>query len=261
MDVEVWTDAQPFSFEGGKTGVLLIHGFTGCTQSMKPLGEGLAEAGFTVLGPRLPGHGTSVEDMATKTWRDWTGEAEKGLKDLLDRCDKVFATGLSMGGTIACYLAEKYPEKIGGLMPINTPVSKQNPLLSLAKLSKYFMKTAPGVGSDIKDPDSKELCYDKVSVSASAELYDLTNAVKKNVHKITAPILIFKSREDHVVNMENGPFLLEHVGSKDKELVWLENSYHVATLDNDKDEIIRRCVEFINRLSKEKSELSNIEAS
>jgi carboxylesterase len=249
MDVEVWPDAQPFSFDGGKIGVLVVHGFTGCTQSMLPLGKGLAEAGFTVIGPRLPGHGSSVEEMATMTWRDWTGEAEKGLKELLGRCDKVFVTGLSMGGTITCYLGENYADKIAGLMPINAPVAKLNPLLPVTPVVKYFMKTIPGVGSDIKDPDSKESCYDKVPVPAAAQLYKLMQTTKKDLAKITSPIMILCSREDHVVSTKNGPYILEHVGSKDKELVWLENSYHVATIDNDKDEIIRRCVEFIQRLS------------
>jgi len=249
MAVEVWPDAQPFSFEGGKTGVLVVHGFTGCTQSMRPLGEGLAAAGFTVLGPRLPGHGTSVEDMATRTWEEWVGEAEKGLRELMDRCDKVFVTGLSMGGTITCYLGEKYAEKVAGLMPINAAVAKLNPLLPLTTVTKYFMKTIPGVGSDIKDPNMKESCYDKVPVRAAAELYELMKLTKRDLPKITAPILIFASREDHVVPTTNGPYILENVSSKDKELVWLENSYHVATLDYDKDLIVKRCVEFINRLA------------
>ena len=249
MAVEVWPDAQPFSFEGGKTGVLVVHGFTGCTQSMRPLGEGLAAAGFTVLGPRLPGHGTSVEDMATRTWEEWVGEAEKGLRELMDRCDKVFVTGLSMGGTITCYLGEKYAEKVAGLMPINAAVAKLNPLLPLTTVTKYFMKTIPGVGSDIKDPNMKESCYDKVPVRAAAELYELMKLTKRDLPKITAPILIFASREDHVVPTANGPYILENVSSKDKELVWLENSYHVATLDYDKDLIVKRCVEFINRLA------------
>jgi len=249
MGVKVWPDAQPFSFEGGKIGVLVVHGFTGCTQSMRPLGEGLAEAGFTVLGPRLPGHGTSVEDMSTKKWREWTGEAEKGLEGLLGRCDKVFVTGLSMGGTITVFLGEHYADKVAGLMPINAAVSKLNPLLPLTPVAKYVMKTIPGVGSDIKDPDSKESCYDKVPVRAAAELYKLMRLTKKDIARVTAPILVFASRDDHVVSTANGPYILEHVSSTDKELVWLENSYHVATLDYDQGEIIRRSVEFINRLA------------
>ena len=248
MVEEVWPDAQPFSFDGGSTGVLVVHGFTGCTQSMLPLGKGLADAGFTVLGPRLPGHGSTVKDMSTRKWGEWTGEAEKSLQELLDRCDKVFVTGLSMGGTITCYLGERYADKVAGLMPINAAVSKLNPLLPLTPIAKYVLKTIPGVGSDIKDPGVEESCYDKVPVPAAAELHALMKATKAGIAKITAPILIFSSREDHVVSTANGPFILEHVSSTDKELLWLEDSYHVATLDNDKQLIIDRCVEFINRL-------------
>jgi len=247
MDVEIWPDAQAFSFQGGKTGVLVVHGFTGCTQSMYPLGKGLAEAGYTVVGPRLPGHGTTVEDMSTKSWRDWTGEAEKGLEDLLGRCDKVFVTGLSMGGTITLYLGECYPDQVTGLMPINAAVARLNPLLPLTPVAKHVLKTIPGVGSDIKDPESRESCYDKVPVPAAAELYELMKLTKRDLPKITAPILVFTSRDDHVVPPKNGPYILEHVSSRDKELVWLENSYHVATLDYDKDEIIKRCKEFIKK--------------
>ena len=247
MAGEVWSDAEPFSFEGGKTGVLVVHGFTGCTQSMLPLGEGLAAAGFTVTGPRLPGHGTSTQDMSTRKWQEWTGEAEKSLQELLDRCDKVFVTGLSMGGTITCFLGERYSDKVAGLMPINAAVSKLNPLLPLTPIAKYVLKTIPGVGSDIKDSAAKESCYEKVPVPAAAELYKLMKTTKAEIAKITAPILIFSSREDHVVSTANGPFILEHVSSTDRELVWLENSYHVATIDNDKQLIIDRCVEFINK--------------
>ncbi len=249
MAEEVWPDAQPFYFEGGRTGVLVVHGFTGCTQSMLPLGEGLAAAGFTVLGPRLPGHGTTVGDMGTRKWREWTGEAEKGLEELLGRCDRVFVTGLSMGGTIACYLGERHADRVAGLMPINAPVHRLNPLLPLTPLAKYVLKTIPGVGSDIKDPEAVESCYDKVPVAAAAELHQLMKATREGLAGISAPMLVFSSREDHVVPTTNAPYILEHVGSSDKELVWLENSYHVATLDHDKQLIIERCVEFINRLA------------
>jgi len=249
MPEEVWPDAEPFSFEGGKTGVLVVHGFTGCTQSMLPLGEGLAAAGFTVLGPRLPGHGTTVKDMGTRKWDEWTGAAEKGLMDLLDRCDKVFVTGLSMGGTITCYLGERYAGKLAGIMPINAAVAKLNPLMPLTPVAKYVLKTIPGVGSDIKDPDVEESCYDKVPVPAAAELHALMKLTRRDLAKITEPILVFTSREDHVVPPANGAFIMEHVSSQDKEQVWLENSYHVATIDHDRQLIIDRCVEFIQRLS------------
>lgn len=249
MPEQVWPDAEPFSFEGGKTGVLVVHGFTGCTQSMLPLAEGLAAAGYTVTGPRLPGHGTSVKDMSTRKWDEWTGEAEKSLQDLADRCDNVFVTGLSMGGTITCYLGGRYADKLAGIMPINAAVARLNPLMPLTPLAKYVLKTIPGVGSDIKDPAVEESCYDKVPVPAAAELHALMKLTKRDLARITEPILVFTSRDDHVVPPSNGPYIVDNVSSTDKELVWLENSYHVATLDYDKQLIIDRCVEFINRLT------------
>ena len=187
-----------------------------------------------------------MKDLGARSWQEWTGEAEQGLKELLGRCDKVFVTGLSMGGTITCYLGERYADQVAGLMPINAAVAKLNPLMPLTPIVKYVLKTIPGVGSDIKNPDAQESCYEKVPVPAAAELHQLMKTTKADIASITAPILIFASREDHVVDTSNGPFILEHVSSTDKQLVWLENSYHVATLDNDKQLIIDRCVEFIN---------------
>ena len=99
--VAVLKDAEPFAFEGGDIGVLVVHGFTGSTQSMRYLGEGLHRRfGFTVVGPRLPGHGTSPDDMETTGYLDWMGEAERALSELAKRKNKVFVTGLSMGGTL-----------------------------------------------------------------------------------------------------------------------------------------------------------------
>jgi carboxylesterase len=161
--------SQPFSFEGNSKGVLVIHGFTGCTQSMVPSGKALAARGCTVLGPPLPGHGTTVEDMAIRRVTEWTDEAEQALKELWGRCDRVFVTGLSMGGTITLYLAANFGDKIAGIIPINALVLTE-PLLRLTPVLKYLVKTRPGVGSDIKKPEGRESCYDKVSIPAAYEL-------------------------------------------------------------------------------------------
>jgi carboxylesterase len=244
---EVWEEAKPYFFEGNQIGVLVLHGFTGCNQSMRPLGEAMAQYGFTVLGPRLPGHGTSVQDMAKRKYTEWTFEAERAFLELEKKCKDVFVTGLSMGGTLTLWLGEKYGKRVAGLIPINAPVFLRNPLLYFAPIAKYILKTVPGVGSDIKDPKVKELCYDKVPVGASHELLKLMKTVKRDLAKVTSPTLIFQSREDHVVNPPNAPYIHEHIGTPAKELVWLENSYHVATLDNDKELIFSRSAEFIKQ--------------
>ncbi len=247
--IPIWPDAEPFAFEGNDIGVLVQHGFTGCTQSMLPLGEYLAEAGYTVVGPRLPGHGTTVKDMSTRTWQEWVAVADEALQDLLARCRKVFITGLSMGGTITLYLGEKYGDRIAGLMPINAAVFLNPVLMPLLPVIKHILPSIPGIGSDVKDPAIKESCYDKVPLRAADELNKIMRITKRDLQKVTQPILIFSSRDDHAVPPRNQPFILNHVASREKELVVLENSYHVATLDYDKEIIFTREVEFIQKHS------------
>ena len=244
-DPKIWDDAQPFYFKGNSTGVLVIHGFTGCTQSMLPYGKALAARGYTVIGPRLPGHGTTVEDMAFRKYTEWTGEAERALQELRGQCDRVFVTGLSMGGTITLTLAAKYGDKIDGIIPLNALVITE-PLLRLTPILKYLLKTRPGVGSDIKKPEAKESCYDQVPVAAAYELTRLLKVTREGLPRIHAPALVIASREDHVVPEPiNAETIVANLGSKNKELLWLENSYHVATLDNDAALIFEKAAEFI----------------
>ena len=112
--------AEPFAFEGNETGVLVIHGFTGSTQSMRYLGQSLHERfGFTVVGPCLPGHGTSPDEMSKTGYLDWLGAVERELKALAARKKRVFVTGLSMGGTLTLNLAARFPKLVQGIAPIS----------------------------------------------------------------------------------------------------------------------------------------------
>jgi esterase/lipase len=130
VGLSVMEDGKPFFFEGGKTGCLLIHGFTGTTSSMRPMGEFLAAKGVTVLGPRLPGHGTDVNDMGKWAYTDWTAMVETALAELRDLCDTIFVSGLSMGGLLTSTSRKstltrsrvscRYPPRSGGSRPART---------------------------------------------------------------------------------------------------------------------------------------------
>lgn len=113
--------AEPFYFEGNHVGILISHGFTGSTQSMRPLGEAYEKSGYTVCGPRLKGHGTHYEEMESTTYEDWIASLEEGYQWLKERCDTIFVTGLSMGGTLTLYMAQKHPE-IKAIIPINAAI-------------------------------------------------------------------------------------------------------------------------------------------
>lgn len=238
--------AEPFFFEGGEVGCLVSHGFTGSPQSMRFVGEFLArEGGLTVLGPLLPGHGTHPADMAQSTAEEWIRSLEEGMATLQQRCASIFVTGLSMGGTLTLYLAAMYPHIFRGAIPINGAVVLNNP--DFAALA--FMRDAPaqidGIGSDIKQPGVTELAYPQTPVAAIRQIYGLMALTRELLPRVQCPTLVMQSREDHVVPPENGPLILDHVGTTDKRLVWLDNSYHVATLDNDKALIGSEIVHFI----------------
>ncbi|WP_338751556.1 alpha/beta hydrolase [Bacillus sp. FJAT-52991] len=237
----VLKEAEPFYYEGGPTGILVIHGFTGSTQSMQPLGEAYREAGFTVCGPRLKGHGTHYEEMEKTTYQDWITSVEEGFQWLKERCERIFVTGLSMGGTLTLYLAEKYPE-IKGIIPINAAID-------LPAMKEFEGAKEPrfldAIGSDIKAVGVKELAYEKTPVCSIQEILILAEQVRAHLSDITCSALVFVSKEDHVVPPENSEEIFANIASLDKEKIKLDNSYHVATLDNDQSLIIERTLNFI----------------
>lgn len=242
---KVMEGAEPFHMEGNEVGVLVCHGFTGTTQSVRPLGEDLAGAGFTVAGPRLAGHGTSVKDMAKCKVNDWISSVEEELEWLQERTDKVFLAGLSMGGTLALYFAATRPELFAGIVIVNACVFLKDPELSRYVFDKDAPETVPGVGSDIKASGVEELAYPEVPVPAAKELMALMRVTDDLLETIEIPTLIFQSVEDHVVPPENGPYIQSEIGSRRRQLIRLEDSYHVATLDNDANLIAEQTLRFL----------------
>ncbi|MGG1594586.1 alpha/beta hydrolase [Terribacillus saccharophilus] len=237
----VLKDAEPFYFEGNRIGILVSHGFTGSTQSMRPLGDAYAKAGYTVCGPRLQGHGTHYEDMEQATYMDWIASIEEGYHWLKERCDTIIVTGLSMGGTLTLYMAEKYPD-IHAIIPINAAVTVPS-MENVHELGE--VRYLDAIGSDIKDPQVKELAYEKTPVQSVKEILQLMEKVRGDLSKVTCPALIFVSDEDHVVPPANAQLIHDEIAAERKILYPLRNSYHVATLDYDQQIIIEKTLEFI----------------
>ena len=241
--------AEPFFFKGNHIGVLACHGFTGTTQSMRYLGEQLHRAGFTVIGPRLKGHGISPAAMALTSAQDWIDSVDEALAELRTHCTHIFMTGLSMGGTLTLYSAAKHADAILGAIPINAVVHIDNPDMAGIAFDRLMPATVPGIGSDLKDPDTKELAYAEVPVPAFRQVYALAAVTHDLLPKIKCPVLVMQSREDHVVKPANGPLIASRVGSRRVELLWLEDSYHVATIDHDKALIAQQAVGFIRQIA------------
>jgi carboxylesterase len=243
--VPVLPGAEPIDLPGGPVGVLLSHGFTGTTASMRPWAEHLSAAGLTVLAPRLPGHGTRWQDMNKTRWSDWYGEIERSFDDLRGRCSTVFAMGLSMGGTLVLRLAELRADEVAGVVVVNASLASERKDVKLAPLLSKVIPSLAGVGSDIKKEGVQELAYDRTPLKAFTSLQSAWTVVRRDLHLITCPVLAYRSSVDHVVEPISGRVLLEgRAGGTIEERV-LDNSYHVATLDNDAPAIFAGSVEFV----------------
>jgi len=237
--------AEPYRHDGGKTGVLLCHGFTGCPQSLRPWAEYLAEAGLSVSLPRLPGHGTTWQELARTRWEDWYAEVDRAFDELGSACDEVFAMGLSMGGCLALRLAELRGDGVRGLVLVNPSLTADTKLFLLAPALKLMVPSLKGVGNDIKKEGATELAYDRTPVKAAATLPALWKLTAQNLGKVTAPVLCFRSAADHVVGPASMEILRRALPDGQLEVRECPDSYHVATLDNDAPAIFAGSLEFV----------------
>jgi carboxylesterase len=248
---EVLPGAEPFSSREGRNGALVLHGFTGNPQSMRPLAQAFARAGFATELPRLPGHGTTVEDMATTTWDDWAAAVDEAYGDLAQRCENVVVAGLSVGGTLTVWLASKHPE-IAGIVVINGAVASMGkpeefraPIEALLAEGTAFI---PAVGNDIADPAANELAYEHTPVAPLLSLFDAIEALQSHLAEVRCPVLIMNAPKDHIVPAAASDHLAASVAGPVTRIT-LERSFHVATLDYDKDLIEREAVEFARRVT------------
>ena len=247
--------AEPFLSDGdatsprGRVGVLLSHGFTGSPASIKPWGEYLAGQGYAVSVPRLPGHGTTWQEMNTTTWANWFSEVERAFDALSARVDTVFVFGLSMGGGLALRLAADHPDRVAGLVLVNPAVGTNRLDVKLLPVLKHVIPSFPGIANDIMKPGVEEHGYTKTPLRAADSMFKGYKQVRRDLGQITCPILIYRSAVDHVVDPSSARIILEGVASTDTREESLENSYHVATLDNDAERIFEGSAAFIERVS------------
>ncbi len=245
---EIMEGAEPMSVDGGPVGVLVLHGFTGNPQSVRPLADAVAAAGHGVEMPLLSGHGTVVEDMLDTNWTDWSTDAEAAYQRLAARSRHVVVAGLSMGGSLTCWLATRHPE-IAGIVCVN-PATQAAPEVRgfIETLVADGAEVMDGLGSDVADPSSPESAYPQTPLRPLLSLFEAANEIQPDLARITCPLLLFTSPEDHVVPPGDSDFLAEQV-SGPVERVSCDRSYHVATLDFDRDMIIEKSLEFLAKVT------------
>lgn len=257
--------------QGNGSGVLLSHGITGAPTEMKPLVRKLADAGFTVSCPALAGHCTTLRELKRTRWVDWYASLEAALQRLRDRCSTIYVGGLSMGALLALKLAADHPESVRGVATLsatffydgwNVPQFRQRFLLPIALYSPirfvYSWREPPPYG--IKDERLRNMITTMYAGDAShmpekygysefpgvtiRETFRLISAVKRDLSRITVPLLIVHAKEDDMATLENAHFLASRVGSREVQTFFVDDTYHVVTLDRKKHEVGRRVADF-----------------
>jgi len=250
--------AEGFALAGSRPlGCLLIHGFTATPDEMRPLGEALAARGFPVRAVRLAGHGTEVADLAGTRWTDWFASVAEGADRLRRDVPALAVAGMSLGALLGLHLAATRPAEVSALVLCGTPLRlggagvRWLPLLARIPwiARRWAIIPKPG-GPDIADPAvcAASRSYRAMPLSAVLELLRFQAVVRGEIGRVTQPALLLHGRHDHSVPLANLELARRSLGSRLIESHVLERSWHVVTLDYDRDEVARLAADFLARV-------------
>lgn len=262
-----------FVFPGDHRGVLLIHGLTGTPQEMRLLGKGLSNRGFTTRGVQLAGHCGSVEDLLATGWDDWYASVEDAARKMRGEVEQLFVAGLSMGALLALRLAEQRPAWVDGVgvlgatfrydgwsIPRISRLSFMLPWLKRLGIgrTRMFMEQPPyglrdealraQISQAMNSGDSAVAGLPGNPWHSLAELYLLANRVRTDLHRVAAPCLIAHATHDDVASRRNAELVARRI-SGPAEMLWLEDSYHMITIDRERRRLIAASADFFARVA------------
>ena len=238
-------NGEPFFWEAGPVGVVMLHGFTATPVEVRAAGERLHARGYSVAGPLLPGHGSRPEDLNRVRWQDWVGAAEQEYLRLREKCEHVFILGESMGAVAGLYLATQHPEAAGVLAfspALRVRISRFQQVQ--ARLLAPFIASVP---KGRLDADDRWQGYPVNPLKGVVQLLDLQEALLARMHLIRQPVLVVQGRLDTTIDPRSGEFILAGVSSRLKRLRWFEASSHVVLIDQQIDAVIEETVKFMQQ--------------
>lgn len=236
----------PIQLDGGRIGVLVIHGFMGSPQSIAPWAEGFHHAGFTVSAPTLTGHGRSWEELNQAQWSDWYRDVEQSFLALKEKCDHIFVAGFSMGGALALRLSQIRGSEIAGTLLVNAAIYDERWSMKLVPL---LSKVIPSLGSgptDVSKPNPPKHIFERIPLRALHSLQKLWRTVEEDLYLVDVPLLVGYSLEDHTVHPTNSETIMDNVYSANIREVIFTNSFHNVPLDHDAPLLIEESVIFIH---------------
>ncbi|MBM3180917.1 MAG: alpha/beta fold hydrolase [Chloroflexi bacterium] len=256
MKNQIIPTAEPFILQGNKTGVLLVHGFTGTPKEMRWMGEYLNQQGFTCLGVRLAGHATIPEDMIASHWTDWTASVEDGFHLLCGSVDRVFLVGLSMGGVLSLLMSTRFAQRVVGVVAMSTLYKlPDDPRLRhiewISKIVPFMPKSdeEPGAGWFDKEAWKDHVSYPQNPVRSIGELNKLLGEMRAALPKVNVPVLLIHSHDDKYVPPESLEMIYADLTSaSDKTKLYVTGSGHVVTRDAARRQVFEAAVEFIRKV-------------
>lgn len=238
---------QPFSFDRGPIGCVLLHGFTAAPKEMRPLGDYLAARDVTACGVLYAGHGTCPEALARTGWRDWVASAEAAVAELRGRCRQVWSIGLSLGGLISLHLAAH--ARVDGVIALAPPILTPDWRVPLARFIAPFKPYSVKGLANLHDAAAlaEHADYERFPTRSVAQMYALIRQVRRELPQVKVPLLLIHARHDRVVALDGAEYIWARVGSRDKERLVLERGGHIITEDYDKDLAFKQIIAFLRK--------------
>ncbi|WP_168188736.1 alpha/beta hydrolase [Thermoflavimicrobium daqui] len=238
---------EPFFYSGGKTGILLIHGFMSNPSELRPMGQYFIDKGYTVYAPLLAGHGKTAEVMAETDWEDWWKTVDDAYDYLnKENLDHIYVAGLSMGGALSLYLASQ--KQVDGVISMCAPIWIQHWGDMLASFIYHFYPFYKPKNRRKRDPEIEAMMVkmDRTPIKCVASLRKfIRSALRPNLSKVNVPALIIQSRHDETVKPESANYIYNHISSEKKSLSWYEKSCHIITLDKERGKLFQEVEQFI----------------
>lgn len=242
--MKILQGAEEFLLQGtNNKGVLLIHGYTGTPAEMRLLGDHMHEKGYTVLGVRLPGHGTKPEELNETVWQEWYAAAKEGFERLEKSCSEVMVAGLSMGGLLTIKIAAELPVTKAAILA--APIYVQDKRVPFLPLLRFFIHYLKKRKRHYFVADKYNLAYDVMPVKPLSSLFALVKLCKeKLLAKITIPCIVLQSTIEHTVHPRSAQYIYDNINSEEKKLVWYKNSGHILTLDVEREAVFKEISKF-----------------
>ncbi len=242
-------DAGPFRFEGDERGVVCIHGFTASPFEMRYLGRALARAGMTVVGPRLPGHGTRPEDLAQTRWPDWLAAVHQAIDELAERCSQIAVVGQSLGGLLTMRAARERGPELTAIATLAAPLWLTTTGQAAVALTRRFpaIRYLPKTGIDIRDTALRRIIptYKVIPVAPLHSLVELAEDVHRGLHEIETPTLVLHSRQDHTAPYPCSEVIARSIRSTEVRHREFNESYHLLSIDYERNIVASEVVSFL----------------